>query len=227
MLDIYLSMMSSKTSSCSDQIIACKLADSMLLCFRGDVDGAVPMFLEHTMRIIQRGITTIDPITTKALLMHALEVVLNAIFYNPTLAMDVLIKNGWSSEFFSEWFGRLLSFKRTHDKRLSLLAISAILSISTTQGVDNILAQSSGQLVLGALTLSESLPEAIRTRFELEKRYNFDSDDGSDLCSNGSGEEENDDEDVIDQPEEIHRGHGGTLRRKTHDGTEELTIPPS
>ncbi|KAH9472909.1 hypothetical protein Pst134EA_003508 [Puccinia striiformis f. sp. tritici] len=173
MLDIYLSTMSSKTSSCSDRIIACKLADSMLLCLRGHADGAVPMFLEHTMRIIQRGITTIDPITTKALLMHALEVVLNAIYYNPTLAMDVLIKNGWSSEFFSEWFGRLLSFKRTHDKKLSLLAISAILSISTTQGVDNILAQSSGQLVLGALTLFESLPEAIRTRFELEKKVQF------------------------------------------------------
>ncbi|KAH9472908.1 hypothetical protein Pst134EA_003507 [Puccinia striiformis f. sp. tritici] len=36
-----------------------------------------------------------------------------------------------------------------------------------------------------------------------------------------------DDEDVIDHHEEIYRGHGGTSRSKTHDGTEELTIPPS
>ncbi|OAV95089.1 hypothetical protein PTTG_03903 [Puccinia triticina 1-1 BBBD Race 1] len=231
MLDIYLSTMTSKTASCSDRIIACKLADSVLLCLRGHADGAVPMFLEHTMRIIQQGITTIDPITTKALLMHALEVVLNAIYYNPGLSMDVLIKNGWSSEFFGEWFSRLTSFKRTHDKKLGLLAISAILSISINEGVDNILAQSSGQLVLGALTLFETLPDAIRTRFELEKRYNLDSEDGSDLCSHGSDEDENgenDDEDVIDQPEEIYRGHLTSSRTKTHaNPADDVTIPPS
>jgi hypothetical protein len=163
MLDIYLSTMTSKTLSCSDRVVACKLADSMLLCLRGHADRAVPMFLEHTIRIIQRGITTVEPVTTKALLMHALEVVLNAIYYNASLAMEVLMQNGWSSEFFSEWFSRLLSFQRTHDKKLALLAISALLSNSMSQGVDNILAQSSGQLVVGALTLFESLPSAIRS----------------------------------------------------------------
>ncbi|PLW19345.1 hypothetical protein PCANC_09135 [Puccinia coronata f. sp. avenae] len=231
MLDIYLSTMTSKTLSCSDRVVACKLADSMLLCLRGHADRAVPMFLEHTIRIIQRGITTVEPVTTKALLMHALEVVLNAIYYNASLAMEVLMQNGWSSEFFSEWFSRLLSFQRTHDKKLALLAISALLSNSMSQGVDNILAQSSGQLVVGALTLFESLPSAIRTRFELEKRYNFDSDDGSDLCSNGSDADENgedDDEDVVAQPAETYRGHG-PLRTKAHDATagDEFTAPPS
>jgi len=230
MLDIYLSTMTSKTLSCSDRITACKLADSMLLCLRGHTDRAVPMFLQHTIKIIQRGITTVDPVTTKALLMHALEVVLNAIYYNPALSMDVLIKNGWSSEFFGEWFSRLSSFKRTHDKKLSLLAISAILSISMSEGVDNILAQSSGQLVVGALTLFESLPDAIRTRFELEKRYNLDSDDDSDLCSNGSDEDENednDDEDVVDQPEQSYRGHVASRTKSHETGGDDLTAPPS
>ncbi|KAA1100441.1 hypothetical protein PGTUg99_028911 [Puccinia graminis f. sp. tritici] len=233
MLDIYLSTMTSKTLSCSDRIIACKLADSMLLCLRGHADGAVPMFLEHTMRIIQRGITTIDPITTKATTDACTRSRPKCDLLQPGISMDVLIKNGWSSEFFGEWFSRLSSFKRTHDKKLSLLAISAILSISISEGVDNILAQSSGQLVLGALTLFESLPDAIRTRFELEKSYNLDSDDGSDLCSNGSDEDENgendDDEDVIDQPEEeIYRGHVTSSRTKTHDSpSDNVTVPPS
>lgn len=229
MLDIYLSTMTSKTLSCSDRIIACKLADSMLLCLRGHADAAVPMFLEHAIRVIQRGITTVDPITTKSLLMHALEVVLNAIYYNPALSMDVLIKNRWSSDFFSEWFSRLLSFKRTHDKKLGLLAISAILSISLNEGVDSLLVQSSGQLVVGALTLFDSLPDAIRTRFELEKKYNLDSDDESDLYGGASDEDDksdDDDEDVVDQPEGLYRGYG-TSKKNFESGGDDVTVPPS
>jgi hypothetical protein len=35
------------------------------------------------------------------------------------------------------------------------------------------------------------MPPFDLARFELEKSYNLDSDDGSDLCSNGSDEDEN------------------------------------
>ncbi|PLW26338.1 hypothetical protein PCANC_22904 [Puccinia coronata f. sp. avenae] len=65
-----------------------------------------------------------------------------------------------------------------------------------SQGVVNILAQSSSHFIVGALTLVESLPAATQTRFKLEKLYNFDSYDDSDLCSNGGDAEENGEDDI-------------------------------
>ncbi|MBW0504093.1 hypothetical protein O181_043808 [Austropuccinia psidii MF-1] len=227
-LDIYLTTMTSKSLSCSDRVVGCKLADSLLLCLKGKADVALPTFLEHSISIIKRGITTVDPITTKSLLMHAIEVVLNAISYNPALAMNVLIKHGWSTEFFREWFGRLSSFKRSHDKKLSLLAISAILSISLRESLDSILVQSSAQLIIGALSLFESLPRAIQTRYELEKEYTADSEDGSSTTSVDVGSDDEkggatDDEDVVDRSEHINSIP--TFSRNLKD--DEAAIAPS
>lgn len=165
--DIYLATITSKTLSCSDRIVACKLADSVLLCMKGRADEALPLFIDNTMHIIQRGITNVDPITTKPLYMHALEVILNTIYYNPNMAMDILIKNNWSADFFSGWFHRLPSFKRTHDKKLGLLAICSILSIGLNENAESILVQSSAQLLIGALTLFETLPNAIRSVYPI------------------------------------------------------------
>ncbi|KAH9819914.1 armadillo-type protein [Melampsora americana] len=232
--DIYLATITSKNLSCSDRMVACKLADSILLCMKGNADEAIPLFIEHTMKIIQRGITTVDPITTKGLFMHSLEVILNTIYYNPSMAMNVLVKNNWSGDFFSGWFNRLSSFQRTHDKKLSLLAICSILSISLNESAESILVQSSAQLLIGALTLFETLPTAIRNRFELESDYNLDSDDSDDgntTVDEGSEAEDGDDADDCDLVDPQIRAPSAYCHPQSAfgqaGGDDERTIPPS
>ncbi|KAG0144277.1 hypothetical protein CROQUDRAFT_95287 [Cronartium quercuum f. sp. fusiforme G11] len=231
--DIYLATITSKSLSCSDRTVACKLADSVLLCMKGNADEAIPIFIENTMKIIQRGVTTVEPTTTKGLYMHALEVILNTIYYNANMAMSILVKNNWSADFFGGWFNRLSSFQRTHDKKLSLLAICSILSISLNASEESILVQSSAQLLIGALTLFESLPNAIRNRFELENEYNIDSDDSDDgnTTIDESGEHDGlddaDDDDIVDPQLKVHLCYDDPRRARENEGDDDRTIPPS
>ncbi|CAH7673218.1 hypothetical protein PPACK8108_LOCUS8095 [Phakopsora pachyrhizi] len=164
----------------SDQVISCKLADSMLLCLGPRVDQLIPIFLGHTMKIIHRGITNVEPVITKPLLMHLLEVVLNLIYHNPRLTIILLVKNGWSNGFFGEWFSRLDCFKRTDDKKLTVLPICSILGAGFKEGGDCLFVQSSGgQLLIGALKLFQNLPQSIKRLYELEMEYSNNDSDGS------------------------------------------------
>ncbi|CAH7681945.1 hypothetical protein PPACK8108_LOCUS14621 [Phakopsora pachyrhizi] len=132
------------------------------------------------MKIIQRGITNVEPVITKPLLMHSLEVLLNLICHNPRLTIKLLVKNGWSNGFFGEWFSRLDCFKRTHDKKLTVLAICSILGAGLEEGGDCLFVQSSGgQLLIGALKVFENLPQSIKGRYELEMEYSNNDSDGS------------------------------------------------
>jgi len=153
-----------------DRICACKLAEAMMLSLRGHIDNCVHGFINAAM-----GVLANQPVLGKSYKVHLMEMVINAIYYNPILSLQVLESQGWTNKFFSLWFSSMSSFTRVHDKQLCILAIIALLSIKPEQ-VPPSIAVGWPRLLQGIKILFDTLPEAMRNREEaLKDDFQFDS----------------------------------------------------
>lgn len=75
---------------------------------------------------------------TKAYSLANLEVLINAIFYNPAAALHIMegIQHGSSRSFFDRWFAAINAERglpRVHDKKLSIVTLSALLDMDAAQ----------------------------------------------------------------------------------------------
>ena len=141
-----------------DRICGCKLAEIIMLNMRGHVDEYIPEFISLTMAVL-----TNDELKVKSLRIHLMEVVINAIYYNPVLALHVLETNGWTNKFFSLWFSNIDSFTRVHDKKLCISGICALLTLKG-QDVPVSVQQGWPRLLQGIVRLFQTLPAALKSR---------------------------------------------------------------
>lgn len=140
-----------------DRIYGCKLAEAIMLNLRGHIDQYIPKFVELAMTVILN-----DEPKVKSYRIHLMEMVINTIYYNPVLALRVLESNGWTNKFFSSWFSNIESFTRVHDKKLSIVAISALLTLRV-QDVPSSVQQGWPRLLQGVVRLFQTLPAAIKS----------------------------------------------------------------
>ena len=140
-----------------DRIYGCKLAESIMLNLRGHVDQYAAMFIELSMNAIAS-----DELKVKSYRIHLLEMVINAIYYNPTLALRALEAKGWTNKFFSSWFSNIENLTRVHDKKLSILAISALLTLKADD-VPTSVQQGWPRLLQGVVRLFQTLPAAVKS----------------------------------------------------------------
>ncbi|KAI7509050.1 ARM repeat-containing protein, partial [Hortaea werneckii] len=145
-----------------DRICGCKLAEIMMLNLRGGIDDYVPEFITLAMSVL-----TNDQLKVKSYRIHLMEMVINGIYYNPNLAMQVLEANGWTNKFFSLWFSSIDSFTRVHDKKLSIGAITALLTMSS-QDVPTSVQNGWPRLLQGIVRLFQTLPTAMKNREEAQ-----------------------------------------------------------
>lgn len=141
-----------------DRICGCKLAEIIMLSMRGYVDNYIPEFLSLVMLVL----TNEEP-KVKSLRIHLMEVVINAIYYNPLLALHVLESNGWTNKFFSLWFSNIESFTRVHDKTLCICAITSLLPLRAEE-VPVSVQQGWPRLLSGAARLFQTLPAALKSK---------------------------------------------------------------
>ena len=141
-----------------DRICGCKLAEIIMLNMRGHVDDYVPEFLGLAMHVL-----TNDEPKVKSLRIHLMEVIINSIYYNPALALHVLETNGWTNKFFSLWFSSIDNFTRVHDKKLSISAICALLTLNA-QDVPVSVQQGWPRLLQGIVRLFQTLPAALKSK---------------------------------------------------------------
>ena len=99
-----------------------------------------------------------------------MEMVINAIYYNPILALHVLESKGWTNKFFSLWFGSIDSFNRVHDKKLCIVAIIALLGVHADQ-VPASVSIGWPRLLQGITALFRSLPAAEKFRTVVAPAY--------------------------------------------------------
>ncbi|KAJ5666989.1 importin [Penicillium macrosclerotiorum] len=164
-----------------DRICGCKLAETLMLNLRGHIDQYIPLFIEVAMAVIDAG-----EARTKSYRIHLMEMIINAIYYNPVLSLQVLETKGWTNKFFSTWFSSIDSFRRVHDKKLSIAAISSLLTLKAAD-VPASVQQGWPRLLQGVTRLFQTLPAAIKLREDATKESDFTLDDEGD-----DDDEEND-----------------------------------
>lgn len=113
------------------------------------------MFIETTF-------AQFDAAETKTLKLYMLQVLVNSVLYNPALTLSIM--GNRARAFLDKWFeaintkGRL---PRVHDKRLSLVALAALLELDPSQIPDGV-KEGWPALVGGALKLFQEYPEAVK-----------------------------------------------------------------
>jgi importin-7 len=153
-----------------DRICACKLAEAMMLSLRGHIDEAVTGFITMAMSILSG-----PEVKVKSYKIHLMEMVINAIYYNPVLALHVLESKEWTNKFFSLWFGNMESFSRVHDKKLCIVAIVALLSLPAEQ-IPASVSVGWPRLLQGITVLFKTLPSAMKNREEaLKDDFTFEA----------------------------------------------------
>ncbi|KAL2218054.1 putative nonsense-mediated mRNA decay protein [Thermoascus aurantiacus ATCC 26904] len=157
-----------------DRICGCKLAETVMLNLRGHVDQYIPTFIELAMNVINSG-----DAKTKSYRIHLMEMVINTIYYNPLLALQVLESRGWTNKFFSTWFSSIDNFTRVHDKKLSIAAISSLLTLKASD-VPASVQPGWPRLLQGVTRLFQTLPAAIKHREEATRESDFTFDEEGD-----------------------------------------------
>jgi importin-7 len=141
-----------------DRICGCKLAEAVLLNLRGHVDQYIPKLVELGMTFL-----TNSELKVKSYRIHLMEMVINCIYYNPKLTLQVLETKGWTNKFFSLWFSNMDYFTRVHDKKLSIAAIVALLSLRADE-VPASVQQGWPRLLQGIVRLFQTLPAAMKSK---------------------------------------------------------------
>lgn len=124
----------------------------------------VPTILGHALTIITRQNTHEEPIITTTLYLHALELVINALFYNPILTIQYLDAHKQTQVVFEKWSKKLDKFFRVHDRKLGIVAVCAILASLPSLPA---FVEAGGHLLNIAAKLFEGLPDALIRRLFL------------------------------------------------------------
>ena len=164
-----------------DRICVCRLSEILMLNLKGGIDNNVPEFIQLAMKVL-----TNDELKMRSYRVHLMEMVINAIYYNPRLSLNVLEANGGTNKFFSLWFSNIDSFTRVHDKKLSIGAITALLTLQADE-VPPSVQQGWPRLLQGIVRLFQTLPAAMKNREDAQREDDF-----------GLGTDYNDDEDDED-----------------------------
>ncbi|KAF9013048.1 armadillo-type protein [Cyathus striatus] len=195
LVDIYTTSITNDQLGENDRVNGSKLAESILLNLRGNVD-------DYLQIIVNTAIGIFDKANTASLRLANLEVLVNAVLYNPSAALHFMesYRPGMSRVFFDKWFAAINSdnrLPRVHDKKLTVLALCALLEL-TPESIPEPLREGWPAIVGGALKIFKDLPKAIEERKALEASLQEESDEEEDVDEKFLNLTENDD-DVWDE----------------------------
>ncbi|PIA18926.1 importin-8 [Coemansia reversa NRRL 1564] len=171
LFDIIETVLKSDRVGESERICACKLAEAIMLHGRGQVDGMIPGLISLAAAYL----LSENAIKTQAFRVHALEIVLNALYYNPTITLNVLEQYGWTESIFTQLVETVDKFVRVHDKKLLIVGLSSVLSVPAAQ-LPPALQGGIGRIFEGVLQTFQTLGKAEESRLALENMYEGDSD---------------------------------------------------
>jgi len=212
-LDIYLVSVKHEHLGENDAVNGCKLIEAFLLNLRGHADETLQPILTAALEVDEHA-------QTPALKLNNINVILNAIVYNAPAALNIMetIRPGSTRTFFDKWFtiiNEARGLPRVHDKRLSIVAICALLEMDPS-AVPLPIQDGWHGIVAGALRIFKDYPKAVADRKELEKLYAEDEEDEETEGTSLNLNEE--DEDVWDEDSayiEMLANEGARLREKS------------
>ncbi|KAF8875951.1 armadillo-type protein [Mucidula mucida] len=174
LIDMYVTAQTNKHLGENDRVCGCKLIESVLLNLRGGVDEYIPIILTTTLH-------TLSAAETPALKLGALLGVVNCLLYNPALALNVLgdgsgeVLGVWGRSIEATYTGKEPLLRRVHDKRLSILAICALLELDAAN-VPPALRGDWPKLIEMGVKLFKDYAEAVKARKSLEATLETEED---------------------------------------------------
>jgi len=214
-LDMYRTALTSPQLGDNDKINGCKLAESMLLNLHGHID-------DQLQDIVTIAADHIDKGETSSFRLANLEILVNAVLYNASAALHFMeaYKPGFARVFFDRWFVAINGedkLPRVHDKKLSILALCKLLDMEAVLIPDGLRDGWPG-IVVGALNIFKSLPQAVARRKALEDDLVAEDDDEEEDDARYLNLEGDEDEDVWDEDSaylEVLAKEGARLRQKS------------
>ena len=158
-LDIYQTSITSENLGENDAVNGCKLAESMLLNLRGMVDDALQPIIATALPVVEKA-------ETNALRLAALDVLVDAVLYNPAAALGILdaAGPGVARGFFDRWFAAInveARLPRVHDKKLSIMALCALMEMDPA-AIPESVKEAWPHIVSGTLKLFQEYPKAVQ-----------------------------------------------------------------
>jgi hypothetical protein len=173
-----------------------KLIEVVFQQCRGRIDEYVPGIIELAVKRL------LSPETTKkSLKVLCLEVVANALWYNPALALKVLDTKGITGPVFQTWFELSDKFTRLKDKKLAIVGLSCIFEVPVGSLPASI------QPVLGSVFMLLlkfiHLHEMQKNKVKPEKGEGEDGEDDDDDDDDDGLEDDDDDDDDDDDEDQF------------------------
>ena len=143
-----------------DMMPAPQLMECILLNCKGHVDQYLEPFL-----VLAAGKFVKPDVKKKVFLDLLVQVVANALYYNPALTLQILHKHSLTAGVFTKWFemiwrttkkGGCQHFKRENDKKICVIGLATILQLPAAQLPPELVA-GTGQLVASAVKLAADL----------------------------------------------------------------------
>ncbi|KAG5643336.1 hypothetical protein DXG03_001055 [Asterophora parasitica] len=219
LVDIYTTSITNSQLGENDRVNGSKIAESILLNLRGSVD-------DYLQIIIATAVDQLDKSETASLRLANLEVLINTVLYNPSPALHLMeaYRPGTARVFFDRWFAAINSdnlLPRVHDKKLSILALCALLELAPGAVPESLQSGWPG-IVGGILKIFKALPSAIAARKALEEALQEDDDD-DELIDEKILNFNEEEEDVWDEDSaylEMLANEGARLREKQQNAAE-------
>lgn len=161
LFDYFFFVFETKRLGQQDEIAACRLMESILLNLPGQVDS----YLVRVLDLVQERLQDVEEYKKPGFKVFLLEVIINAIYYNPEATLKYLEHCNYLSKFLEEWIEEAERFLRVHDKTLSILALLKIVQLGPEHLP--VAFQNEGALkflMKAMLKFFETLPEANRRR---------------------------------------------------------------
>jgi len=121
--EIYKKLILDEKESENNCLDACKLIESVILNCRGRVDQYIEPYC-------QIALTRLPKTKRDVLRCLLIGVVVNSIYYNPSFTLEILARNGWMEQFFTVWFQHIPKLPRSHDRKLTVLTLLTLMSMS-------------------------------------------------------------------------------------------------
>ncbi|KAJ3147521.1 hypothetical protein HDU89_005344 [Geranomyces variabilis] len=147
------------------------ILEAMMLYLRGHLDALIPEFIDMALPYLAK------PKLKVPFKVRCMEIIINAIYYNPAGTLALLEQRNALVEFLQMWFKDLGDFKRVHDKKLCVVALSAVLELPLAQLPATLQGPGWAQILQALLTVFDTYPIALAAREAEEVRMQNEDDD--------------------------------------------------
>uniref|UniRef100_A0A182JP08 Importin N-terminal domain-containing protein n=1 Tax=Anopheles christyi TaxID=43041 RepID=A0A182JP08_9DIPT len=183
-----LTSSTSEESECS----AAKLLEVIILQCKGHIDDFIPSFVELALMRLTREVKTSE------LRTMCLQVVIAAIYYNPSLLLDILEKipipvpdSSITAHFIRQWLHDYDCFLGIHDRKLCIIGLCTLLSLGERK--PTVLSELPDKIIPTMLMIFDGLKRAYAARAS-EGEEEESEDESEDLEDGLSSDEDDTDE---------------------------------